>query len=193
MIIAGQNSTNVEKLVLACHSGSDAIMRGATGVLGDDLKKKLSECWGFDCINSGGENFGAWADGLPGVSFYFYVATGSIGYGHFPSHLIRAYGTPGTPKKPPMAKVFLAPGVNDPPLQSVPDDQLNESFEAIQKKPVASLSDYEKLRLVLDPKLDSKNKGDWATEVKKHHLKQHYEVVRDLLKPRIERAFAGKP
>jgi hypothetical protein len=192
LIIPGNNSTNIERLVLACHSGSDGIMRDATSVLGDDLKKKLQECWGFDCINSDGKFFGAWADGLPGVSFYFYVATGSVDYGHFPSHLVRAYGTPGNPKKPPMAKVFLAPGVNDPPLQSVPDDQVGEPFDAIQKKQAAALSDYEKLRLVLDPKLDGK-KGEWETEVKKHHLKQHYEVVRDMLKPRIQRLFAGKP
>ncbi len=71
LIIPGCKSTNIERLVLACHSGSDAIMRDATGLLGDDLKKKLQECWGFDCINSDGKFFCAWADGLPGVSFYF--------------------------------------------------------------------------------------------------------------------------
>jgi hypothetical protein len=165
-------------------------------VLGDDLKKKLRQCWGFDCINSDGELFGGWADGLPGVSFYFYVAMGSVDYGHFPSHLVRAYGTPGNPRKPPMAKVYLAPAVNDPPLQSVPDEQVCESYDAIQKKQAAALSDYEKLRLVLDPKLPEKKgekKREWETEVKKHHLKQHYEVVRDMLKPRIERLCAAKP
>jgi hypothetical protein len=192
MIIAGKNSTNIERLVLACHSGSDAIQRDATGLLGDDLKKKLKECWGFDCINSDGKFFGAWADGLPGVSFHFYVAKGSVDYKHFPSYLVRAYGTPAKPRNPPMAKVFLAPGVNKPPLQSVPDDQVGESFDAIQKKQAAALSDYEKLRLVLDNKLDEKQ-GAWETEVKKHHLKEHYEVVRDLFGPRIERLFAGKP
>lgn len=91
-----------------------------------------------------------------------------------------------------MAKVFLAPAVNDPDLINVPDDQVIESFDAIQKKQQAALSAYEKLRLELDPLLDSK-KGDWETEVKKHHLKQHYEVVQDLLKPRIERLFTKKP
>ncbi len=193
LISHGMDSTKIEKLVLACHSGSDGLMRAATSQLGEDLKKnRLKECWGFDCINSEGQIFGTWADGLPWVSFYFYVALGSIDYGNFPSHLIYAYGTPQKPRKPPMAKVFLAPAVNGPDLINVPDDQVIESFDAIQKKQQAALSAYEKLRLELDPLLDSK-KGDWETEVKKHHLKQHYEVVQDLLKPRIERLFTKKP
>ena len=33
-----------------------------------------------------------------------------------------------------MAKVFLAPAVNGPDLINVPDDQVIESFDAIQKK-----------------------------------------------------------
>jgi hypothetical protein len=98
------------------------------------LKKKFKECWGFDCINSGGEIFGSWAGVFPGVSFYFYVATGSIDYGHFPSYLVRAYGTPANPKKTPMAKVFLAPAVNDPDLVMVPDGQVSETFNDIQTK-----------------------------------------------------------
>ena len=159
LIVPGKNSTNIERLVLACHSGSDAIQRDATSVLGDDLKKKLKECWGFDCINSDGKVFGAWADGLPGVSFYFYVATGSIDYGHFPSYLVRAYGTPGTPRKPPMAKVFLAPGVNDPPLQLVPDDQVGESFDAIQKKQAAARSAIMKSCAWSSTRSSMKNKG----------------------------------
>jgi hypothetical protein len=192
LIISGKDSTSIERLVLACHSGSDKIQRDATGLLGADLKKKLKECWGFDCINSDADkDFGPWADGLPGVSFYFYVANGSIDYGHFPSHLKRAYGTPGSPKKPPMAKVFLAPAVNAPRLDSVPDDEISETFDAIQKK--RAPSDYEKLRLKLDKQLDEKSKGAWETEAKKHVLKEHYEVVRDLFKVRIGRLFAGKP
>ena len=116
-------------------------MRAATSELGEDLKKnRLKECWGFDCINSEGQIFGTWAAGLPGVSFYFYVVLGSIDYGNFSSHLIFAYGTPQKPKKPPMAKVFLAPAVNDPDLINVPDDQVIESFDAIQKKQQAALS-----------------------------------------------------
>jgi hypothetical protein len=128
------------------------------------------------------------------VYFYFYVASGSINYGHFPSYLKYAYGTPQKPKKPRMANVFLAPGVNVPDLQYVPDDQVIESFDAIQLKQQAkqALSAYEKLRLQLDPLLDPK-KGDWATEVKKHNLKGHYELVQDLLRPRIEGLFTAKP
>jgi len=135
LISHGMDSTKIDKLVLACHSCSDGLMRAATSQLGEDLKKnRLKECWGFDCINSEGQIFGTWADGLPWVSFYFYVALGSIDYGNFPSHLIYAYGTPQKPRKPPMAKVFLAPAVNDPDLINVPDDQVIESFDAIQKK-----------------------------------------------------------
>ena len=57
-----------------------------------------------------------------------------------------------------MAKVYLAPGVNDPPLQFVPDDQVIESFDAIQKKEAANqpLSEYEHCGRVLDKKLDEK-------------------------------------
>ncbi len=195
LISSGMDSTKIDKLVLACHSGSDYLMRAATSGLGDDLKKKLKECWGFDCINSPGQTFGTWAEGLPGVSFHFYVAQGSIDYDHFPSYLVYAYGTPQKPRKPPMAKVFLAPAVNDPDLKNVPDDQVIESFDAIQEKQKnqpAALSAYEKLRLVLDPLLDSTKKDDWKTEVKKHTLKGHYPMVVDLLKPRIERLFPKK-
>jgi hypothetical protein len=191
----GVSSTDIDRLVLACHSGSDYLMRAATGQLGDDLKKsKLKQCWGFDCINSDGQKFGTWADGLPGVSFYFYVASGSIDYGHFPSHLIYAYGTPQKPRKPPMAKVFLAPGVNVPDLGFVPDDQVIETSDAIKQKQQAKqvLSAYEKMRFEVDPLLDAK-KGEWASAVKKHNLKGHYELVQDLVKPRIERLFTGKP
>ena len=119
LISQGMDSTKIDKLVLACHSGSDGLMRAATSELGEDLKKKLKECWGFDCINSPGQTFGTWAAGLPGVSFYFYVAKGSINYGHFPSHLIFAYGTPQKPKAHPafrggwLASITLNPCVED--------------------------------------------------------------------------------
>jgi hypothetical protein len=92
-----------------------------------------------------------------------------------------------------MAKVFLAPAVNDLDLINVPDDQVIESFADIKKKQPAALSAYEKLRLELDPLLDDPDPNTWATAVKKHHLKEHYEVVQDLLKPRIERLFTKKP
>ncbi len=83
-----------------------------------------------------------------------------MNYGHFPSHLVRAYGTPANPKKPPMGKVFLAPAVNDPPLQSVPDDQVGEPFDAIQKKQAAARSDYEKLpRSSIQNSMERKENG----------------------------------
>jgi hypothetical protein len=191
----GVKSSDIDRLVLACHSGSDYLMRGASRQLGDDLKKgKLKEFWGYDCINSGGQTFATWAAGFPGVSFYFYVATGSIGYGHFSSYLIQAYGTPRKPKKPPMARVFLTPATNVPDVISVPDSQLAESFDDIDQKQKAKqgLSAFEKMRLETDPELD-KGETSWAAAVKKHTLKHHYEVVEDMMPTRIARLFVGKP
>src|SRR5262249_44378274 len=49
LIVSGKDSTSIERLVLACHSGSDKIQKEAIDALGGNLKKKLKECWGFDC------------------------------------------------------------------------------------------------------------------------------------------------
>src|SRR5262249_45994467 len=148
----------------------DKIQKEAIDALGGNLKKKLKECWGFDCFNRPPDvkdGLGPLADGLPGVDFYYYVAQGSIDYGHFPSHLVRAYGTPKSPKVPPMANVYLAPAVNAPPLESVPDDEIRETNSDIVKK--KAHSGYEKLRLVLDKILDHPSQS-WETEAKKYGL-----------------------
>jgi hypothetical protein len=45
---------NLNKLVVACHSGGGALMRQLMGTLGD-YESKLIACWGFDCLYSDGD------------------------------------------------------------------------------------------------------------------------------------------
>ena len=69
-------------------------------------------------------------------------------------------------EEPAYGQGLSGPAVNNPALKTVPDDQVAEPFDAIQKKQATALSAYEKLRLVLDPKLDGKEKrmGDRSQE-----------------------------
>ena len=182
------DSTKIDKLVLACHSGSQRLMRDAALGLGS-LKDKLKEFWGFDCMYPPGKEFADWAKGkdLLGKLIYFYAGAGTIdnsqGYKQVPSYFVEAYG-----KKPPMANVFLAVAVKHPDLKGVSDDEVKESLEDIQKKTKSGGgTPYEKLRLELDKKLN--DPGEWNTAATNHHLRGHYEVVQLFLEPRISDLF----
>src|SRR5205085_703842 len=137
-------------------------MRELTDGLGDVLGPKLRECWGFDCVYASGHEYGCWADTLPsalktGVYFYFYSAAGTGKYwGLFRDFWKFAYGTPSNPEKQRMNNVFLSVALQTPALESLTDIQVFQSYEAIDQKQQQGtlLTDYEKLRLELDPTLD---------------------------------------
>src|SRR5262249_9315295 len=192
----------------ACHSGGGELMREVTGHLGDD-ESKLKECWGFDCMYSSGDTYGVWVQGLPKVNCYFYLGTGSVDYLYFPGFWQYAFGTPKKPKKPGLKNVFLAaakPGIG---MELLDDQHVFEPMADIQDatRTKVKLNPYGEFRKKTDPALDGKpgtrvgkdvtNKagktvhvidripGDYEDAV--GTLTEHFKVVRDLFKPRIER------
>jgi hypothetical protein len=212
------STSNVERFVLACHSGGGRLMREISEVLGPGLGPKLKECWGFDCMYESGHEYACWADALPSrlgsdTSFYFYLAGGTI-YGtrgpvwpNFVDFWRFAYGTPAKPEPQRMANVFLAPALNDPQrMENMSDNDIFQSYEAIadkERKIEASatdpkqpkqppLSPYEEFRLKLDRAINvPKPKGmdDWGDQVSSK-VKSHYGSVQDLLAPRIKGLFS---
>jgi hypothetical protein len=220
MSTAALDIQSVERFVLACHSGGGTLMRKITGVLGPDLGPKLKECWGFDCMYESGQTYACWADALPSqlkssTSFYFYLANGTLEYvdkagnvhevwPYFLELWRFAYGTPDQPEKQRMPNVFMAPALDDPKLEAIPDQDVFQSFEAIslkqrrlksdseaKKQPQAPLSPYEEFRLKLDLAINipkPKQMQDWGDQVRKR-LKSHYGCVQDLMAPRIKGLF----
>jgi hypothetical protein len=204
-------TTTVGRLVVACHSGSgDIMMQAADGLdnpkghVKGNLNGKLKECWGYDCMY--GNNYKSWMSKHAQQYLYFYQGNGSWA-SDFRDHWEHAYGTPsranGTksnPSKPRLNHVFLAPGTNNPPadMACLTDDEVFQSYDAIKLKKNAialkkgyapPLSAYESFRDNLDGLLDT-NKGQWDTNVKTS-VKEHYELVRDLVGPRIVGLFTG--
>jgi hypothetical protein len=204
----GLSSKDVDKLVIACHSGGGNKMRQLTEGLGPVLGPKLCECWGFDCVYVSGHTYGCWADALPGALktgtyFYFYSAAGtSNAWGHFRDFWKFAYGTPSNPEKQRMNNVFLSVALQTPVLEALSDAEVFQSYEAIdlKRQQGTALTDYEKFRLDLDPTLDGFDpntkrrlpKG-WD-ELVGSRVKGHYQSVQDLFKPRIDGLFStSKP
>jgi hypothetical protein len=183
----------LEKLVIACHSGGGDKMREATATMGDDFRKKLTECWGFDCMYADGNTYGTWADGLPGTIHYFYLAKGSTA-SYFVEFWRFAYGTHTNPEpKLCMHNVCLAPAVRG--IESLSEGEILQSVDDIQrkKKGGTKLSTYEEIRDKVDPLLDDGVASSKYGHAVSPHLKQHFEVVRDVLKPRIIGLFGAKP
>jgi hypothetical protein len=147
--------------------------------------------------------------------FYFYLANGTLDYTDQDGNLHKiwpyflelwrfAYGTPDKPEKQRMPNVFMAPALNDPKLETIPDQDVFQSYEAIslkqrqlkseadaKKQPQAPLSPYEDLRLKLDLAINEpkpKQMLDWGDQVRKR-LKSHYGCVQDLFAPRIKGLF----
>jgi hypothetical protein len=186
-------STTIGRLVIACHSGSGEMMKTATGALGN-LKANLKQCWGYDCMYV--NDYTTWMSNLSQQSLYFYQGNGSYA-SVFRTHWEYAYGTPNNPKKPRLNHVFLAPGTKNPPadLECLTDAEIFQSFEAIKLKAdnCQKLTTYEIWRLNdLDPLLDKAKDSGWATKVS-GSVKGHYQVVQDLVAPRIEGLFAASP
>jgi hypothetical protein len=163
-------------------------MRQATGALGDCLPF-LKVCWGYDCMYALGETYGCWADGLPGVYFYFYLADGSY-TSHFADFWKFAYGSPKQPEPQPMNNVFLAPATRG--IEHLTDQVVFQSADDIQNKASqgTKLIPYEEVRKKADPEVDSHGKYHSAVHAS---LTGHFPVVQDLLRPRIEGLFRAKP
>jgi hypothetical protein len=200
----GVAKLEIGRLILAGHSGGGRRMQIATGTLGSYLGK-LIECWGFDCMYSTGRDYGCWADGLPGTAFYFYLGNMSDAT-EFVNFWTYAYGTPAKPEPQAMFNVCLAPGVlagfnanlappvkgrsvkiKVPALETLNDTEVFQTFAAIKAK--TAPTDYEQVRQFLDDKLD--NAKGWHAAIKAN-LKEHYQVVRDLMEKRI-RGIGSKP
>jgi hypothetical protein len=98
-----------------------------------------------------------------------------------------------------MFNVCLAPGLNAgfnanlaplvkgrqvklkvPALEALNDTEIFQTFAVIKQK--TAPTDYEQVRLFLDEKL--KNDGAWNAAISSN-LKEHYQVVRDLMEKRI--------
>jgi hypothetical protein len=213
------NSTNIDKLVIACHSGGGEMMRPLANMLNPKtLGPKLVECWGFDCMYSSGDTYAAWTDALPGklgssTAFYFYLAEGTLGYWrNFTTLWQFAYGTPLKPDCQRMHNIYMAPALKLPvALETLTDMEVFESYDFIDRKqqnlkqqtPPGNLTPYETFRLSLDLSLDGKTvDGKRATQtwgqLVSGKLKDHYGCVQDMLAPRIKglgvsaKAIAGQ-
>jgi hypothetical protein len=174
---AAPSNLTIKNLVVAGHSGGGTHMLKAVDAL-DDLKSKLRECWGFDCLYGSGKTWADWA-GKQGINLYFYFGLGTRpGTGGQPLEFWKeAYGTPKQPKPSRMRNVFLAPAVTGVEL----DRAAFQSVEEIKQKAKPG-SRYEEIRKEVDPLLDDETKY-WAKI--KPNMKGHYAVAADLLGPRI--------
>ena len=173
-------SLKITNLIIAGHSGGGDMMRAATGAFGKMLPN-LKECWGFDCMYAGGHTYGCWADGLPGVYMYFYLANGSSA-AYFADFWKFAYGTPAQPEPQPMNNLFLAPATQG--IENMTDQIVFQSVDDIKNKSNqgTKLNAYETIRLKVDALLDTPKAYDSTLTPT---LKEHFEVVRDMMKPRI--------
>jgi hypothetical protein len=188
----------IETLIIGCHSRGGAAMRKITEGLGR-YRKKLVQCWGFDCTYGTGQTWSDWARGMGDVDLYFYFGKGTQGSDADPLGFWRlAYGSPKSPLLDGggLQHVYLAPA-----LPGVDRDSIAfQSTAQIQRKPNGS-SPYEDTRKQADPFLDdhdayfrivihgSKQSG----LVTQGGLFEHYRVVSSLLGPRIRQSFNAHP
>jgi hypothetical protein len=193
---AALETTNVDRLVIACHSGSGPFMMDAADALGDknsSFKDQVKECWGYDCIYGDMTRYTTWMDKHHAQhSLFFYLGTGSSynrkqgATRQFRDLWTFAYGTPGNPKKPALDKVFLAPATTQPvgDLECFSDNQVFATYDGLLTKDPTLLSTYERWRKnILDPLLDT-DPTRWDTLVHAS-VKEHYHVVQDLLAQRV--------
>jgi hypothetical protein len=185
------DTITVDRLVIACHSGSGQIMMNACDELSSDtwwFKDQLKECWGFDCMYN---DYRHWIEKHHTKrSLFFYLGDGS-GYQNKSPHTnfrdlwTYAYGTPSNPRQPLMDKVYLAPATKQPLcLEIFSDNQVFDTYDQLSTKDAKLLVYYERWRKdTLDPLLDNKS-TEWEDLVHRS-VKNHYVVVQDLVTPRI--------
>jgi hypothetical protein len=181
---AAPPNLQIEKLVLACHSGGGVLMREATDTLGDFKKNGiLKECWGFDCLYAPVNPWYTWASTLTSATLFFYYGQGtSSGVAGIPVEFWRkVYGSPQEPVKTPLKHVRLAPAV-----MGVEDDSVAfQSVDALKAKSKPS-NRYEEIRKQVDPWLDNTSKY-W--DILFNAAYDHYKVASALFSPRIKVLF----
>lgn len=180
-----QNTKNLQinTLVIAGHSAGGLMMRDAVGTLGG-LKQNLKECWGFDCIYGPASTWSEWirANKIK-AKLYFYIANGSNKISAV--DLIKKVN--GTLKKPAFEhgrqNIYMAPALKA--YGTLIDRIAFQSNEEFQIKFATDV--YELMRKEVDPLLDDQKSSKYWQKIYPY-LKGHFEVVRDLLAPRIQQS-----
>lgn len=169
-------------LYVAGHSGGGMGIRYAVASLGA-FKDQLRECWGFDCLYGSGGSWHTWASGQGGKPLYFYYGTGTkpAFNGCVLDFWKRVYGTPKHRLGVRMHNMFLAPALPGTAIDSV---AFQSTAEILGKK--TSANRYEEVRRLVDPLLDNEP-AYWST-IMANGLKGHYEVVSELLGPRVRQS-----
>lgn len=179
----GAKNLQINTLIVAGHSAGGLMMRDAVGAFGS-LKQNLKECWGFDCIYGPA---GTWSEWIRAnktkVKLYFYIANGSNKISAV--DLIKMVN--GTLKKPNFdhsrQNIFMAPALKA--YGTLIDRIAFQSTEEFQVK--FATDAYELIRKEVDPLLDDPKSGRYWQKIYPY-LKGHFEVVRDLLTPRIQQS-----
>ena len=179
----GAKNLQINTLIVAGHSAGGLMMRDAVGTFGS-LKQNLKECWGFDCIYGPA---GTWSEWIRAnktkVKLYFYIASGSNKIAAV--DLIKVVN--GTLKKPNFdhsrQNIFMAPALKA--YGTLIDKIAFQSNEEFQIK--FATDAYELIRKEVDPLLDDPKSGKYWQKIYPY-LKGHFEVVRDLLAPRIQQS-----
>lgn len=173
---------DLRHLIIAGHSAGGAMMKGAMKTLGD-YQANLKECWGFDCFYDSG--WPAWAKDNPTPKKYLYVANGSGDFGSYAFTFMRSHY--GTPRKPVaamdrIANTYLAPAVD---RVSTGNDRI--AFQDLVVDPDdwgIGRDATSEVRRTTDQHLGSTQSAYWGQLRPK--LSGHFQVVRNLLTPRLQ-------
>ena len=175
----------IAELYIAGHSGGGDAIISSVASLGA-YKDKLRECWGFDCLYGSGASWASWARARGGMPLYFYFGTGTTPAknGDVLGFWRQVYGTLKRPLPlgSRMLNLYLAPALPGTELDRV----AFQFSEDIMAKP-APPGSYEDVRKTVDPLLDDTSRY-WSTIIAKG-LKGHYQVVSELLGPRIRQSL----
>jgi hypothetical protein len=183
--LLGIKNLRLGTLIIAGHSAGGLMMRDAVKTLGG-LQPSLKECWGFDCIYGPASTWSEWIrTNKTKVKLYFYIANGSNSISAV--DLIKRVN--GTLKKPAFdhdhRNIFMTPALKA--HGTLIDRIAFQSNEEIQIK--FATDAYELMRKEVDPLLDDPRSSKYWQKIYPH-LKGHFEVVRDLLAPRIQQSSA---
>ena len=179
----GIKNLQINTLIIAGHSAGGLMMRDAVKTLGG-LKPHLKECWGFDCIYGPASTWSEWIrTKKTKVKIYLYIANGSNKVSAV--DLLKLVN--GTIKKPIFdpnrQNIFLAPALKA--HGTLIDRIAFQSYQDFQTKFITDA--YEWMRKETDPLLDDPRPGKYWLKTLPY-LKGHFEVVRDLVCPRIEQS-----
>lgn len=181
----GTKNLQIDTLIIAGHSAGGLMMRDAVGALGR-FRPNLKECWGFDCIYGPARTWSEWIrTNKAKTRLYFYVANGSNKVSAV--DLLKLVN--GTLKKPifnqDRQNIFLTPALRA--HGTLTDRIAFQSYQDFQTKFITDA--YEWMRKETDPLLDDpRSEKYWQKTFP--YLKGHFEVVRDLVCPRIQQSSA---